>query len=84
VMGVVDGSNCRDPIIGQHQDDGLHFSIEGEAGVSKLKLGELAEPFVLTRGCVYAWFPSKKALEDLPHFLRNPKNLKPSGGDHIA
>ncbi|MEY4506238.1 MAG: hypothetical protein RL297_816 [Pseudomonadota bacterium] len=84
VMGVVDGSNCRDPIIGQHQDDGLHFTIEGKAGASKLKLGELAEPFVITRGCVYAWFPSKQTLDDLPRFLRNPKNLKPSGGGRLA
>lgn len=84
VMGVVDGSNGRDPIIGQHQEDGLHLSIENMAPFPRQQLGELTEAFVLTRGCVYAWFPSKKTLADLPRFLRNPQNLTPAGGERLV
>ncbi len=80
VMGVVDGSNCRDPIIGNHQNDGLRFIFEQHSRALDQKLGELSEPFVVTRGCVYAWFPSKNTLEDMHHFLPQTKNQMPQMG----
>jgi hypothetical protein len=60
VMGVVDESTARDPVIGQHQFEPGAFFMAGPSGGQRLRAFD--QPFVHTRGCLYAWFASPAVL----------------------
>jgi deferrochelatase/peroxidase EfeB/predicted acylesterase/phospholipase RssA len=61
-MGPRNLGNAKDPLIGHH-DDGAFFHIPQENGPG-IKLTGF-EPFVTTRGTLYALFPSLSALCDI-------------------
>jgi deferrochelatase/peroxidase EfeB len=65
VMGIPDRSQTRDPIIGQHEPQAncLYLGIPQQH--AQHRAAEFAEPFVITRGCAYAWFPSRATLKNL-------------------
>jgi len=60
VMGVVDASTTRDLVIGQHQFAPGAFWMPDPGGGQTLRGPE--QPFVRTRGCLYAWFASPAVL----------------------
>lgn len=60
VMGVVDASTARDPVIGQHQFEQGAFFMADPSGGQRWR--GLDQPFVSTRGCLYAWFASPAVL----------------------
>ena len=71
VLGIPDPSRCRDPLIGQHQGSALdsrgnRMAIVGVQGEKKSL--EFTEPFVITKGCAYVWFPSVDTLQRLGDF----------------
>jgi deferrochelatase/peroxidase EfeB len=71
VLGVPDDSTCRDPIIGNHEPQNNEFYLNSRHnGDEKNKLC-FTEPFVITKGCAYIWFPSKPTLLSFKDFT-NP------------
>lgn len=75
VLGVKDASNCRDPLIGNHGGDGAaktrgEFFLNSKAERNpKNQITQFDEPFVVTRGCAYVWFPSVSTLATLTQYL---------------
>jgi deferrochelatase/peroxidase EfeB len=61
-MGPRNLGNAKDPLIGQH-DDGAFFHIPQKNGPGIKVTG--FEPFVTTRGTLYALFPSLSALRHI-------------------
>ena len=59
-MGPDNRGDAKDPLIGNHQDARAIFDIP-MAG-DKLRQLEGFRPYVTTRGTVYAFYPSLKAL----------------------
>ncbi len=74
VLGIPDDSTCRDPIIGNHepQNNRLYLNSQdnGEVGNSV----RFDEPFVITRGCAYIWFPAKSTLTSLDQYTSKAKS----------
>ena len=66
VMGVVDASTARDPVIGLHQFEPGAFFMADPSGGQRWR--GLDQPFVSTRGCLYAWFASPAVLLRLHHY----------------
>jgi deferrochelatase/peroxidase EfeB len=68
VMGIPDRSRTRDPIIGQHEPETnkMYLDIPGQQSTDKV--AQFTEPFVVTRGCAYVWFPSVDTLNNLQKF----------------
>ncbi len=68
VMGIPDRSRTRDPIIGQHEPEtnAMYLDIPGQQNPNKA--AQFTEPFVVTRGCAYVWFPSVDTLNNLQRF----------------
>jgi deferrochelatase/peroxidase EfeB len=66
VMGLVDASTTRDLVIGQHQVAPGVFWIPEPEGSRTLRGPE--QPFVRTRGCLYAWFASPAVLLRLQEY----------------
>jgi deferrochelatase/peroxidase EfeB len=63
-MGPDNRGNARDPLSGQHEADLAAFEVP-MAGGTALRLTGL-QPFVTTRGTLYAFYPSQQGLEELP------------------
>lgn len=72
VLGIPDDSTCKDPIIGNHepQNNMLYLHPHPVADTKRNKVS-FDEPFVITRGCAYIWFPSISALKNLSTYI-NP------------
>ena len=69
-MGPPSLGNAKDPIVGQHDGSKTSFHIPGNAG--GLRLDGFDEPFVTTRGTLYALFPSQRALSEIAAFVESP------------
>jgi deferrochelatase/peroxidase EfeB len=59
-LGLPDKGNAKDPLIGQHEDGNAVFDIPRKANPSHLLDGFLN--FARTRGTLYAFYPSRRAL----------------------
>lgn len=72
VLGIPDDSTCKDPIIGNHepQNNVLYLYSHPDTDNKKDKVS-FDEPFVITRGCAYIWFPANSTLKNFSTFT-NP------------
>ncbi len=70
VMGIADDSNCRDPLIGNHEPQNNQFVLQShdEKPPRQITL-EFDKPFVRTRGCSYLWFPSLSTLANFSDYF---------------
>jgi deferrochelatase/peroxidase EfeB len=66
VLGIPDESTCKDPIIGNHepQSNVLYLHSHPDHASKKNKVS-FDQPFVITRGCAYVWFPTYSTLATL-------------------
>jgi deferrochelatase/peroxidase EfeB len=71
VLGIPDESTCKDPIIGNHepQSNVLYLHSRPDHASKKNKVS-FYEPFVITRGCAYVWFPTQSTLETLGSYTK--------------
>jgi deferrochelatase/peroxidase EfeB len=60
-MGINNQGDCKDPLTGSHGAAPSIFDIPMPDGSSRKIVG--FRPFVITRGTLYAFFPSKPALQ---------------------
>jgi deferrochelatase/peroxidase EfeB len=63
-MGPKDRGNSKDPLIGNHSDLDAFFDIPEREGRRLYEVRDF-EPFVTTRGTLYAFFPSLSAMNTL-------------------
>jgi deferrochelatase/peroxidase EfeB len=70
VMGIPDDSTCRDPLIGNHEPQGNHFFLDSHDDGESRNLLKFEEPFVITRGCAYLWFPSLAVLNNFAEYTK--------------
>jgi len=71
VLGLNDPSDCLDPLIGNHQRPDSRLLIHASNGSdAETYVTGLSQPFVVTRGCAYVWFPSVDTLKTLADFTR--------------
>jgi deferrochelatase/peroxidase EfeB/predicted acylesterase/phospholipase RssA len=81
-MGPRNLGNSKDPLVGHHDDEAF-FHIPEEDGPG-IKLSGF-EPFVTTRGTLYALFPSLSALRDIARMESAASSgAEPGGGKHQA
>jgi deferrochelatase/peroxidase EfeB len=71
VLGVPDDSTCRDPIIGNHEPQNNVLYLNSHENGGPFNTVKFNEPFVVTKGCAYIWFPSTTALAKFKSFV-NP------------
>lgn len=71
VLGIPDGSTCRDPIIGNHEPQNNVLYLNSQENGKVFNVVKFDEPFVVTKGCAYVWFPSTTALGEFKSFT-NP------------
>jgi len=74
-LGIAQDRNLKDPLVGTHTNADTSFSIEYERGDNKKNDKEKAathsaklydfKAFVRTRGTVYCFYPSNKAIKEL-------------------
>lgn len=70
VMGIPDESNCRDPLIGNHEPQRSEFVLRSNYPMPPTEVVlKFDTPFVRTRGCSYLWFPSVSTLGNLPNYF---------------
>jgi deferrochelatase/peroxidase EfeB/predicted acylesterase/phospholipase RssA len=62
-MGPPSRGNAKDPLVGHNDDPTSDFDIPVQGGQS-IRLTSF-EPFVTTRGTLYAFFPSRSALREI-------------------
>jgi hypothetical protein len=62
-MGPRNFGDVKDPLVGRHDDDGTYFHIPQPNGPGIRVTG--FAPFVTTRGTLYAFFPSRRALQEI-------------------
>jgi deferrochelatase/peroxidase EfeB len=62
-MGPRNPGNAKDPLVGNHDEPSV-IHIPQKEGAEDLKL-TLREPFITTRGTLYAFFPSRSALLEI-------------------
>lgn len=70
VMGIPDDSQCRDPLIGNHEPQGNRFFMDSHDNAAAMNLAKFDEPFVITRGCAYLWFPSLAVLGNFTSYTK--------------
>jgi deferrochelatase/peroxidase EfeB len=66
-MGPPSRGDAKDPILGHHDGSDTVFHIPGSGAGIRLK--GFNEPFVTTRGTLYALFPSRRALQEIAAFV---------------
>ena len=76
VMGIPDDSRCRDPLIGNHEPQHNTFYLNSHKDDRLANLAKFVDPFVVTRGCAYIWFPSAIVLRSLDGYME--RKLKPN------
>ncbi len=70
LIGIPDSSNCRDPLIGNHEPQSNRFVLPShDSRPPRNIVLEFDTPFVRTRGCLYLWFPSLSTLGNLTTYL---------------
>jgi hypothetical protein len=70
LIGTPDESNCRDPLIGNHEPQGNRFVLPShDAQPPRNIVLKFDVPFVRTRGCMYLWFPSLSTLGNFVTYL---------------
>jgi deferrochelatase/peroxidase EfeB len=65
VMGITEPSQCRDPLIGNHNDAPPRNTVALTTPEGRRVELALKENFVITRGSAYIWLPSKDTLTKL-------------------
>lgn len=68
VMGIKDQSTSRDPILGMHESQNNEFILHSRRMDPSDKPLKFEQPFVTTKGSVYAWFPSLHALNNFSQY----------------
>jgi deferrochelatase/peroxidase EfeB len=69
VLGIPDDSSCRDPIIGNHEPQNNVLYLNSQENGGAFNTVKFDEPFVVTKGCAYIWFPSTTALAKFKSFI---------------
>lgn len=69
VMGVADDSDCRDPVIGQHEPQNNHFYMNSHRHGPPPNTLAFEDPFVVTQGCAYVWFPAVNTLKEFQQYF---------------
>lgn len=68
-MGPPSRGNAKDPLVGHNDDPESDFDIPLQGGPGIRLMG--FDPFVTTRGTLYAFFPSRAALREISGGLRS-------------
>jgi deferrochelatase/peroxidase EfeB len=63
VLGIPDDSDCKDPIIGNHEPQKNTLYLESFHQTNKAASLQFDRSFCETQGTVYTWFPSLSVLE---------------------
>jgi hypothetical protein len=70
LIGIPDASNCRDPLIGNHEPQVNCLVLPSHDAQPPRDIAlKFDAPFVRTRGCMYLWFPSLSTLGNFVTYL---------------